>query len=124
MKRSSILMLAVAVGLAGNGMYAVWARADGPKPAPAACPCKMGKFVLVHDRVSNTAVPVEQAEVQVIGGKPFLVGVGATEARVRTPATGRPVWYNLEDAVTVIHFDSIEELEKAVDTAPPPQREH
>jgi hypothetical protein len=79
---------------------------------------------LVHDRVSNTAVPVEQAEVQVIGGKPFLVGVGATEARVRTPATGRSVWYNLDDAVTVIHFDSIEELEKAVDTAPPPQREH
>jgi hypothetical protein len=122
MKRSSILMLAVVVGLAGNGMYAVWARAEGPKPGP--CPCKVGKFVLVHDRVSNTAMPVEQADIHVVGGKTFLVGVGAIGARVRTPATGRPVWYNLDDATTVIHFDSIEELEKAVDTAPPPAREH
>ena len=124
MKRSSILMLAVFAGLAGNGLYAVWARADGPKPAPAGCPCKVGKFVLVYDRVSNTAMPVEQAEIQVVGGKTFLVGVGATGARVKTPATGNPVWYNLDDATTVIHFDSIEALEKAVDNAPPPQREH
>ena len=122
MKRSSILMLAVFAGLAGNGLYAVWARADGPKPA--ACPCKVGKFVLVHDRVSGTAMPVEQAEIQQLGGKTFLVGIGATGARVKTPATGQPVWYNLDDATTIIHFDSIEALEKAVDNAPPPQREH
>ena len=124
MKRSSVLMLAVVVGLAGNGLYAVWARADGPRPAAAACPCKVGKFVLVHDRVSNMAMPVEQAEIQVVGGKTFLVGVGATGARVRTPATGHPVWYNLDDATTVVHFDSIEALEKAVDAAPVRQREH
>jgi hypothetical protein len=121
MKRSSIVLLAVVVGLAGNGLYAVWARAEGPKSAATT---KLGKFVLIHDRVSNTALPVEQAEVQMIGGKSFLVGVGATAARVRTPATGRPVWYNLDDATTVIHFDSIEELEKAVDAAPPAPREH
>lgn len=121
MKRSWVLVFGVAAVLAGNGVYAVWARADGPKPA--ASPAKVGKFVLVHDRSSNTAIPVEQADVQLIGGKSFLVGIGATGARVRTPATGRPIWYNLDDAVTVVHFDSIEELEKAVDAAPP-QREH
>lgn len=124
MKRSWVLVFGVTAGLAVNGLHAVWARADGPKPTATACPCKVGKFVLVHDRVSNTAMPVEQAEIQVVGGKTFLVGIGATGARVRTPATGRPVWYNLDDATTVIHFDSIEELEKAVDAAPPPQREH
>jgi hypothetical protein len=123
MKRSWVLVFAVAVALAGNGLYTVWARADGPKPG--GCPAKVGKFVLIHDRVSNSALPVERADVQVIGGKPFLVGVGATGARVRTPATGQPVWISLDDAVTVIHFDSIEELEKAVDAAPPPhEREH
>lgn len=122
MKRSWVLVIGVAVALAGNGLYTVWARADGPKPAAAGL-VKVGKFVLIHDRVSNTALPVEQAEVHVIGGKPFLVGIGATGARVRTPATGQPVWYNLDDAVTVVHFDSIEDLEKAVDAAPPPPRE-
>jgi hypothetical protein len=122
MKRSWVLVFGVAVALAGNGLYTVWARADAPKSA--AGPAKVGKFVLIHDRASNTAIPVEQADVQVIGGKPFLVGIGATGARVRTPATGHRVWYNLEDAITVVHFDSIEELEKAVDAAPPPQREH
>ena len=124
MKRSSILVLAVFAGLTINGLYAVWARADSSKPAAPACPCKVGKFVLIHDRVSNTAVPVEQAEIQLVGGKTFLVGIGATGARVKTPATGNPVWYNLDDATTVIHFDSIEALEKAVDAAPQPQREH
>jgi hypothetical protein len=123
MKRSWVLVFGVATVLAGNGLYAVWARADGPK-AVATGPAKIGKFVLIHDRVSNTAIPVEQVDVQVIGGKPFLVGIGATGARVRTPATGHPVWYNLDDAITVIHFNSIDELEKAVDAAPPPQREH
>lgn len=122
MKRSWVLVFAVTAALAGNGLYTVWARADAPKPA-GVCPAKVGKFVLVHDRVSNTAIPIEQAEVQVIGGKPFLVGIGATGARVRTPATGQPVWYNLDDADTVVHFDSIEDLEKAVDAAPPPPRE-
>jgi len=122
MKRSWVLVFGVVAVLAGNGLYTVWARADGPKSAGGSP--TVGKFVLIHDRASNTAIPVERADVQVIGGKPFLVGVGATGARVRTPATGHPVWYNLEDAVTVVHFDSIEELEKAVDAAPPPQREH
>jgi hypothetical protein len=115
MKRATGLALAVAIGLAVNGMYAVWARAEGPKPASTTN--RMGKFVLVHDRVTNTALAVEQAEVQTVGGKPFLVGVGATGAKVRTPATGRPIWVNLEDATTVIHFESIEELEKAVQAA-------
>jgi len=115
MKRGTILGLAVAIGLCVNGLYAVWARADGPKPAVSGN--KMGRYVLVHDRVTNTAMAVERAEVQMVGGKPFLVGVGATDARVRTPATGRPIWVNLEDASTVIHFESIEELEKAVQTA-------
>ena len=121
MKRSWVLVLGVTAGLAGNGLYTVWARADGPKPALTT---KVGKFVLIHDRASNMAIPVEQADVRVIGGKPFLAGVGATGARVRTPATGQPVWYNLDDAVTVVHFNSIEDLEKAVDAAPPPPREH
>jgi hypothetical protein len=121
MKRGTILAVAVAVGLAVNGLYVVWARAEGPKTAAASS--RMGKFVLVHDRVTNTALAIEQAEVQVIGGKTFLVGQGANGARVRTPATGRPVWINLEDATTVIHFDSIDDLEKAVDAAPP-LREH
>ena len=123
MKRSWVLIVGVAAALAGNGLYTVWARAEGPKSA-GVCPTKVGKFVLVHDRALNTAIPIEQAEVQMIGGKPFLVGIGATGARVRTLATGQPVWYSLDDAVTVVHFDSIEELEKAVDAAPPPPREH
>ena len=119
MKRSWVVGLVAAV-LAGNGLYAVWARADGPKPVAAN---KVGKYVLVHDRVTNMALPVERAEVQVVGGKTFLMGVGATGAKVRTPATGRPVWVNLEDASTVIHFDTIDELEKAVAEAQGP-RDH
>lgn len=117
MKRGWIVGLAVLVGLAGNGVYAVWARAEGPRPAAAGA-TKVGKYLLVHVRVTNTVMAVEQAEVQVIGGKPFLVGMGATGGEVRTPATGRPVWVSLEDASTVIHFDSIEDLEKAVASAP------
>jgi hypothetical protein len=119
MNRSWVVGLVAAV-LAGNGLYAVWARADGPKPPSSA---RVGKYVLVHDRVTNMALPVERAEVQLVGGKTFLVGVGATGAKVRTPATGRPVWVNLEDASTVIHFDSLDDLEKAVAEAQGP-REH
>jgi hypothetical protein len=119
MKRSWVVGLVAAV-LAGNGLYAVWARADGPKPSGSA---KVGKYILVHDRVTNMAIPVEKADVQLIGGKTFLVGMGATGAKVRNPASGRPVWVNLEDASTVVHFDSLEELEKAVAEGQP-DREH
>ena len=119
MKRSWVVGLVAAV-LAGNGLYAVWARADGPKPPTSA---KVGKYILVHDRVTNMAIPVEKADVQLIGGKTFLVGIGATGDKVRNPASGRPVWVNLEDASTVVHFDSLEELQKAVADGQP-DREH
>lgn len=118
MKRSWVLGVIVA-GLAGGLGYAVWARADAP-PAADKAP-RMGKYVLVHDRVTNTALPVERPELQMIGGKPFLVGVGPAEAKHRTPAAGRPVWVNLEDACTVIHFDALADLEKAVAEAREPR---
>ena len=117
MKRAWTLGVLVVAGLAGGLGYAAWARADA-KPAPA--PAQISKFVLVHDRVTNTAMAVEKAELQMIGGKPFLVGTGAKGGRVRTPAAGRPVWVNLEDACTVIHFDNLDDLEKAVEAAGPP----
>ena len=120
MGRARMLGLMVAAALAGGLGYGVWARADTRTPPPA----RMGKFVLVLDRVTNTALPVERAEVQVLGGKTFLVGVGAAGSQIRTPATGRPVWINLEDASTVIHFDTLPELEKAVADAQPAGREH
>jgi len=92
-------------------------RAEAPGRGP-------GRQVRARPRPGDQHGPaVERAEVQLVGGKTFLVGVGATGARVRTPATGRPVWVNLEDASTVIHFDSLDELEKAVADAQPP-REH
>lgn len=119
MTRARVLGLIVAAGLAGGYGAAMWARADGPAPA---CP-RTGKYVLVHDRATSSVIPMEKAEVQVIGGKQFLVGTGVRVTAFKTVGVGRPVWVNMEDANTIIHFDTIDEMNKALIDGQPP-RDH
>src|SRR5215210_684818 len=95
MTRGKILGLIVVAGLAGGYGAGVWARADGPA---AARPPRLGTFVLVHDRVSNSVIPMEKVELQPIGGKQFLIGTGVRVSAFKTVGVGRPVWINLEDA--------------------------
>ena len=111
MTRGRLFALVAVAGLFGGFGYAVWARADTPT---SACSPRCGKFVLVHDRVSNSVVPMEKVEVQPIGGKQFLVGVGVRVDAFKTVGVGRPVWINLEDANTIIHFDTLDEMNKAL----------
>ena len=119
MTRGKVLGLVVVAGLAGGYGAAMWARADSPA---AACP-KVGKFVLVHDRVASSVIPMEKAEVQTIGGKQFLVGMGVRVSAFKTVGVGRPVWINMEDANTIIHFDTLDEMNKALIDGQPP-RDH
>ena len=117
MTRGRTLALVLVAGLAGGFGYAAWARADAPT---AGCP-PMGRYILVHDRATQCVIPIEKAEVQAIGGKQFLVGTGATIKGFKAPGTGRPVWVNLEDANTIVHFDCAEDVEKAIAAGQPPR---
>ena len=117
MSRERTLALVVVAGLVGGFGYAAWARAD----APAAGSPAMGRYILVHDRASQCVIPIEKAELQTIGGKQFLVGTGATIKGFKAPGTGRPVWVNLEDANTIVHFDCVEDVEKAIAAGQPPR---
>ncbi|HKB00584.1 MAG TPA: hypothetical protein VKD90_00130 [Gemmataceae bacterium] len=110
MTRGRMLVLILVAGVAGAFGYAAWARADS---RAAGCP-PMGRYILVHDRASQCVIPIEKAEIQTIGGKQFLVGTGATIKGFKAPGTGRPVWVNLEDANTIVHFDCAEDVEKAI----------
>lgn len=118
MTRGKMLGLVVVGALAGGLGYAAWARADGPP----ACP-HLGKYILVHDRASQCVIPIEHAELKAIGGKQFLVGVGAKVSAIKAPGTGRPIWVNLEDANTIIHFDTLEDVNRAIQDGQPP-RDH
>ena len=118
MTRGRILALVLVAGLAGAFGYAAWARAE---VAPAAGSPPMGRYILIHDRASQCVIPIEKAELQTIGGKQFLVGIGATIKGFKAPGTGRPVWVNLEDANTIVHFDCVEDVEKAIAAGQPPR---
>jgi hypothetical protein len=118
MTRGRTLALVLVAGLAGGFGYAAWARAEA---APAAVAPPMGRYILIHDRASQCVVPIEKAEIQTIGGKQFLVGVGATIKGFKAPGTGRPVWVSLEDANTIVHFDCIDDIEKAIQAGQPPR---
>jgi hypothetical protein len=119
MTRGKVLGLIVVAGLAGGYGAAMWARADGP---PTRTP-RIGNFVLVHDRVSNSVIPMEKVELLPIGGKQFLIGTGVRVSAFKTVGVGRPVWINLEDANTIIHFDTLSEMDKALIDGQPP-RDH
>ena len=118
MTRGKMLGLVVVGALSGGLGYAVWARADEPAPCP-----HIGKYILVHDRASQCVIPLERAELKTIGGKQFLVGIGARVNAIKAPGTGRPVWVNLEDANTIIHFDNAEDVNRAIQEGQPP-RDH
>ncbi|MBO0698698.1 MAG: hypothetical protein J2P46_09910 [Zavarzinella sp.] len=118
MTRGRTLALVLVAGLTGAFGYAAWARADTAR-APTSPP--MGKYILIHDRASQCVIPIEKAEIQTIGGKQFLVGIGATVKGFKAPGTGRPVWVRLEDANTIVHFECVDDIEKAIEAGQPPR---
>ena len=71
-----------------------------------------GKFISIQKK-SNPAnsVDLEKVEVKTLGGRAFLVGIGAD-----TPDNwqkGRTVWVALDDVSEVTVFGTLEELRKA-----------
>ena len=102
------VLLVVAVGLLWR--VAVFA-AEGDKPA-AEAPWS-GKVVAVYTPSSGQSPTLlEGVQVKKVGGKQFLVGKHIDD-EAHPIQKGRTIWVAVESVVTVMEFDSAQDVKRA-----------